>query len=380
MESKELNEALEVLGKDLEGKSKLEVKEAVEAFAVEQKAAIETMETTLKEDFNIKLAEVQDHANKLDMKLKESKKGVIDGAVDSIKSLIQDHFKAISLVRKGNAIKLESKDMTLATALTGDQTRVYRNTVEMIPSQLLNVADLIMSITISGGTYTFPRETAPTGAPDTQVEGSAKEQIEYAVSMIDCNTDFIAGFAVYSRKMANNLPFLESWLPQALRRDYWKAENSIFNVVLATDSTASTQVITGQNKIEMLIAEIATLEGIDYEANGIVVTPADYWDIMVTEVSTGAGYGLPGVVTLQNGQLRINGIPIFRANWVIANKYYVGDWNRVKKVNTQGLGVDFSNEDSDNFRKNNITARVESQTAICMEAPSSMIYGDFTAV
>ena len=44
--------------------------------------------------------------------------------------------------------------------------------------------------------------------------------------MIDANTDFIAGFAVYSKKMRNNLPFLESTLSLDLRDDYFRGENS----------------------------------------------------------------------------------------------------------------------------------------------------------
>ena len=47
----------------------------------------------------------------------------------------------------------------------------------------------------------------------------------------------------------------------------------------------------------MLIADIAVQQGLNYEVNAIVVTPADFYSILVTEKSTGAGYGLPGVVT-----------------------------------------------------------------------------------
>ncbi len=286
------------------------------------------------------------------------------------------------MVRKGNKVNIETKavgNMTLGVNLTGDQPRDYSNVVAMVPRQLVNFADLVQGITISGGTYTFPRETGSEGSIATQTEGSDKAQIDYDLTMVDVNTDFIAGFAVYSKKMANNLPFLESFLPQALRRDYWKSENSIFNTALAAAVTASTQVITGQNKIEMLMSEMATLEGTNFAADGIVMTPADYWDILATEKSTGAGYGLPGVVTLNNGQLAINGVPLYRANWLAANKYYVGDWGTIKKVVTEGLSVEFSQHDEDNFRKNNITARIESQVAIAVHRPDSMIYGDFTA-
>ena len=39
-----------------------------------------------------------------------------------------------------------------------------------------------------------------------------------------------------------------------------------------------------------------------------------------------------------------------------------------------------SEEDADNFRKNNITARVEAQVTLTVEQPGALIYGDFTAI
>jgi hypothetical protein len=100
---------------------------------------------------------------------------------------------------------------------------------------------------------------------------------------------------------------------------------------------------------------------------------------MVTEKSTGAGYGLPGVVTFDGGVLRISGIPIYKATWLAANKYFVGDWSRVKKVVTEGLSLDFSESEGTNFVKNEITARIEAQVALAVEQPSALIFGDFTA-
>ncbi len=297
--------------------------------------------------------------------------------------LITKNFDKIKTVRKGHGIQLETKvvaEMTLGTHLTGDQPRDYSMVVAMVPAQLLNVADLVQGVNISGGTYTFPRETGGEGAPVAQTEGASKALVDYDLAMIDANTDFIAGHTIYSKKMSNNLPFLESFLPNALRRDYWIAENAAFNTILAADSTASSEIITGQNKVEMLIAEMATLEGINFAPNAMVLRPADFYSILTTEKSTGAGYGLPGLVTFENGQMRINGVPVFKANWLAANKYYVGDFTTAKKIITQGLGIEFSTEDGDNFKKNNITARVESQVTLTLERPDSIINGDFTAV
>jgi len=162
-----------------------------------------------------------------------------------------------------------------------------------------------------------------------------------------------------------------------LRRDYLKKENANFYAVIAAAATAS--AVTSGNKIERLISEISALEALDFDVNAIAVTTADWWDIQITEKSTGAGYGLPGVVTYENGVLRINGIALVKGNWIAANKYIVGDWSRVNKVTTEGISLEFSEEEGTNFVENNITARVEAQVGLAVEQPAAVIYGDFTS-
>ena len=377
MEALEIKNALEGIKAQVETKAAeqtIEVKGLIEALETKMKAEKDADVLALKAD----LTAIQAHADKLDVKLKANAVEVKNE--DLLVKSITENFKDISEVRKGNALQVKAVgNMTLAN-LTGDAPRDYNLNVVMIPGQMVNVSDLVGSVNISGGTYTYPREGAGEGSIATQTEGSSKSQRDYDFTMVDLATNFIAGFTRYSKKMANNLPFLTSFIPNALRRDYAIAENSIFNTVLAGAATASAQIITGKNKIEMLLNEIATQEGLNYPVNGIVVRPADYWDILKTEKSAGAGYGLPGIVTLEGGQLRINGIPIFKANWLAANKYYVGDWSRVNKIVTEGLSLEFSETEGTNFVTNNITARIEAQVGLAVEQPAALIYGDFSAI
>ena len=386
-----LTEALDALEVKLKGATTLETKSLLEGFKesfdAELKAKVGALEKKSKfeneaAELEIKnLKELQDvqqkHLDSLDIKLKA---GATKTAGPQINSLITKNIKDISLVTKAMPFTLEVKDMTLASALTGDQPRDYNFDVVKRPFQMANVEDLASSISISGGTYTYVRSTLASGTVAEQTEGDLKNQLEYDYTMVDANTNYIAGFAVYSKKMRNNLPFLESTLSIDLRNDYLRGENAAFAVILAAQATASTQIITNQNKIEMLIAELATLATNNFMATDIVVTPADWYDIMITEKSTGAGYGLPGIVTFEGGTLRINGVRVVMATWLAANKYYVGDWSRVRKPVTEGFTFAVSEDDSDNFRKNNLTARVEAQVTLTVEQPDSLIFGDFTAV
>lgn len=384
----ELELQLKELSVKLEGKTAVEIKSAMEAFEVKltatNKAQFAEEIKSIQDLMQGKLDAMQGQYDELDVKMQtkaRQSEGEPTFGGELVKGIKENITSIAKVEKKGNNFNLELKavgNMTLGANLTGAQPKDYSFDVAMVPSQAVNFSDLVASIQISGGTYTFPRETTSEGAIAIQTEGASKSQIDYDISMIDVNTDFLAGYARYSKKMANNLPFLESFLPRALRRDYFKAENAKFYADLIAVATAST-VILG-NYIERLISDIAGLNVRNYSVTGIVINPADWWKIQVTEKSTGAGYGLPGVVTYNNGVLRINGIPIYMATWVPVNKYLVGDWSYVQKVVTEGLSVEFSTEDADNFTKNNITARVESQIALAVERPDAIVVGDFTAV
>lgn len=359
-----------------------------ELGAAIEKGANKEEITSLKselEGYNAKAMEIQvENQKQIDELSVQFKKATLEVQKandfrDPIAVAVKENFEAISTVSKGAPFEvMVQKDMTLPVNLVGDQPRDYNYDVVKRPAQLTNAEDLMRTIPISGGSYTFTRSTLAANNIATQTEGALKGKNEYTYTMVDANTDFIAGFSVYSRKMRNNLPFLENTLGVDLRRDYYKAENSAFNTILAAQATASA-VVTG-NKIERLIAEIGSLADGDFMANGVVVRPSDYYDILITEASAGAGYGLPGVVTFNGGLLRINGIPIYLATWLPANKYYVGDWSRVSKIVTEGFSFTVSEEDADNFRKNNITAKVEAQVTCVVEQPDAVIFGDFTTV
>ena len=265
--------------------------------------------------------------------------------------------------------------MTTAN-LTGTAPRTYNFDIVKFPAQKVNIEDFVGTVSAPNGIYTYTVEGAGEGSIGSQTEGADKNQRDYDFTSIDVSTNFIAGLARYSKKMRNNLSYITTSIPTMLRRDYYKAENSSFQTVLAAGATASTETITGKTKAEMLINEIGKLEDADYSENNlIVVKPTDYLSILKT-----AKQDLASAVTYEAGVLRVAGVQVLKASsWLPANKYYVGDWSRVNKVNTESISLEFSEEEGTNFVKNNITARIEAQVAIVVEQPAAVIFGDFTA-
>jgi len=158
----ELKNALEAMKANLENKTAVQIKaelETLEAkygdFLTETKAneVIAGEIKTLNDELTAEIKKVQDHADALDVKMKAVKTNEVKkaGFVDNVKTAIAENLEKLGSVKKGNAVELKVVgDMTLGASLTGDQPRDYSNTVAMVPSQLVNVADLVQSITISG--------------------------------------------------------------------------------------------------------------------------------------------------------------------------------------------------------------------------------------
>lgn len=377
MEALEIKTALEGIKAQVETKAteqSVEVKGLIEALETKLKSENEANLLSLKSD----LKAIQDHADKLDVKLQAKASEPKEGE-DLLVKLVKDSAEKVMAVKSGSSVQLQTKavaNMTVSN-LSGTAPRTYNFDIVKLPSQSVNIEDFVGTVTADNGIYTYTKELAGEGSIGAQTEGTDKNQRDYDFLAVDVNTDFIAGLARYSKKMRNNLSYIVNTIPMLLRRDYYKAENLAFQTILASSATASTEVITGKTKVEMLINEIGKLQDADRdEANLIIVKPTDYLAILKT-----AKQDLASAVTYEGGVLRVAGVQVLKASsWLPANKYYVGDWSRVNKVVTEGIGIEFSEHEGTNFIKNNITARIEAQVTLVVEDTPAVVYGDFTAV
>lgn len=385
----ELKEQLSALEANIKADNKVAVEKALEALAIDQKLKDSSEEVKALVNDLVFQAEEKLQANFNEFSAKLNEKRMQKGEnpanyVDNMKSFIAENFGKIKNVEEGK-VKFNDQEMkavanmlTTGDHVTGDYIRDYNRTPIVLPGHDLNVADLVPSVVIDGGTYTYIRETAGEGGVATQTEGSNKALVDFNFSHIDVTTDFIAGRTIYSKKMRNNLQYLQSFLPEALRKRYFIQENTSFNTVLAGAATVSSNFIASFDNIaELIKADVAALDVARYSANGIVINKSNWYDILNTEKSTGAGYGLPFGFTYEGNTLRCLGIPVFKADWVAATKYYVGDWSMIEKVVTEGLSLSFS--DQERFSLNEIVARIEAQVALAVKQPASLIIGDTDA-
>lgn len=383
--NEELKAALEELNQELDQKTQALVKEKLAGAMEEARKGLvsETEYKATQEKLQAaeeKAEALQKHLDQVDasmdafrsaMKANEAKESPLEVYNRELKKTILENGEEIKALNNGR-VRFEVKaTMTLGTDLTGDPVKTYGGVVP-IPSQMVNFADLVPNLQSATGVYTYYVETTPTGAPAKVDEGADKPEVSYKFTETTCVAQYIGGLARFSKVMAQDLPFLSSFLPAALRRDYFKAENADF---YATLTAAATGTSTGTGGVTGIIEDIGVLGANDYEASGIVLNPADWAALAAVQVP---GNNQSAITSFINGQMFLAGVPVFKASWVTAGEYVVGDWFWAKKIVVDGLRVEFFEQDRDNVQKNLITARVESRVCMAVERPDAFIVGEIS--
>ena len=148
----------------LETKTAAEVKAAIDAFETKLPdaikstfdAEIKSVTEALEAKFAADLKVVQDHAEKLDLKLQEQ--ALKSENIDILAKTIKENAE---LITKGKGAKLEIKaaaNMTTSN-LTGTKPRTYNYDIVTLPSQMVNIEDLAGMVMAENGNYTYTRET-----------------------------------------------------------------------------------------------------------------------------------------------------------------------------------------------------------------------------
>jgi ribosomal protein L9 len=264
--------------------------------------------------------------------------------------------------------------MTLGDNLSGDGVANYNQRQGLVPAQKINMRDLIPTAVSPTGLYVTYRETGSEGSIGVQSEGIAKSQIDYDLTEVKVVSDYIAGFARFSKQMMFQLPFLQNTLQRMLLRDFYKKENATFFSTVSLAATGSTTT-SATVDAEQLVDWIANQLAADFDASFALVSYQQWARLLKTKPND---YSVPGGVVIDpSGNVRIAGVPVIGASWVTDDKALIIDSNYVERVETEGLRVEFSYEDSDNFQKNLVTARVECFEDINLLRTDAVIYADF---
>jgi len=221
--------------------------------------------------------------------------------------------------------------------------------------------------------YYLNNATPGEGSFGAQTIGSAKAQIDYDFTETTVTVSTIAGYSRVAKQMLRDLPFLQNFLPGELQEDYQRSENNTFiNSLMAGTSAYS---FTASVLAEKFIEGIGAVMARDYDPTAIVTTAGNWTTLLNTKPSD---YSIPGAGAMAvdaSGNVTVAGVPVVVQNNMTTGKFFIGDFSRVKIIQSSGLAVQFFEQDQDNVIKNLVTVRAEADVALAVLRSDWGIYG-----
>lgn len=323
--------------------------------------------------------------DKLQLRVKADK-GTQYGQPQEDHSLKAQIFKAFSGFRKsvmeGKISKGENEatmsmkaltDMSVVNSIsTGVVPNTYRPGIVPLPYEMVHLRDIVNVTPSETDSYHFYRHTGGDGTIDWQVQELAtKQQIDEDFNETTVNLDYLAGWLRISRKMLRNFiglqAYITRWLPE---RYYQREDNKGWQAILAQ---ATGQTVASNDIMTSIIKTIGAQRKARYDVNGIVVDGSVWASMLTYKASTSGEFTIPiGTVTISpTGQMMICGIPVYVASWVGGDTAIIADWKNFEIIQSEGLSLQFFEQDGTNVRENKITCRIEASIGFAMLNPAA---------
>lgn len=259
-------------------------------------------------------------------------------------------------------------------------------------SQILTLESLFQSLPTSSNAIEFTKEASFTNNAAEADEGSAKAESAITFSLVNMPISTVAHWVKISRQLAMDnaalAAYVETRMAYGVNRKVESqlatgdgAAPNISGIFKAGNYTAhgylSGALGATLSKFVLIRKVIGDLYAAGYAADGIVLNPVD-WATMETELLTTAAGKVPFNYD-QAGVPRLFGLRVVQSVGVTADTFAVGAFGQAGTVhNREGIVVEMSESDSDNFTKNLITVRAERRLALAIEVPAAIRGGDLT--
>lgn len=259
-------------------------------------------------------------------------------------------------------------------------------------SQILTLESLFQSLPTSSNAIEFTKEASFTNNAAEAAEGSAKAESAITFSLVNMSISTVAHWVKISRQLAMDnaalAAYVETRMAYGVNRKVESqlatgdgAAPNISGIFKAGNYTAhgylSGALGATLSKFVLIRKVIGDLYAAGYAADGIVLNPVD-WATMETELLTTAAGKVPFNYD-QAGVPRLFGLRVVQSVGVTADTFAVGAFGQAGTVhNREGIVVEMSESDSDNFTKNLITVRAERRLALAIEVPAAIRGGDLT--
>jgi len=308
-----------------------------------------------------------------------------------------DEYKSRQNLIAGNR-QFGSIGLEVKNTLTGSASTVAPDRKPGVVSGAsvpMTLEAFLPSMPTGSNAIEFTRENVFTNAAAETAEGGAKPESSLTWTLVNMPVSTVAHWIKISRQLAADNAALAAYVNTRMR---YGVNLKVETQLVAGDGTAPnisgildtgnftahgytnaalTAISSTLKKLVLIRKVLADSWAAGFPADGIILNPADWATIEIELMTTAAGQTLYSVS--EGGQARLFGVPVIQSVGMTADNFAAGAFGQGFMVhNREGVVVEMSDSDSDNFTKNLITIRAERRLALATERPAAVRAGDLT--
>lgn len=353
----EMKDALEALKERIEADDAEAIEEGVQL-----KADIEAKE--------IEIAQAEAKAAVLEMigNKPEEEKKEMDGIKNMDLSALKTGRGAVSTMIKAS----NTDPVTTPQYIESYSQRI----VDAQPK--LGMRDLFSAEQISGNALTYFVLGATEGNAGVTAEGAEKPQISVPYEPVTVPLVKVAAYLKETDELLSDAAFLESAIRGRGVYEFKKAvENALASMLVNTSGIQVDSTAVSFDSI--LAAKQDIIADTGYTPDAMLINPADWATLLQTKDSN-LQYllGGPGFGSYGNGAYfenpKVWGMSVVEYDGVPTGNVVIGAFKAGASVVTkagEGLRVEVSNSNEDDFIKNMVTVRIEERLALAVRIPAA---------
>lgn len=257
---------------------------------------------------------------------------------------------------------------------------------------ILTIESLYSHIPTTSNAIEYTKEASFTNAAGETAEGAAKPESSLTWSLVNMPVSTVAHWIKISRQLAMDNVALAAYVEARMR---YGVQRKVETQLVAGDGVApnisgfmdagnftahgyaNADLGSTLKKLVLIRKIIADLEVAGYEPDAMVLNPADWAQIeidLLTSTSNAVRVSYNAA-----GQPMLWGVPVVKSVGMTADTFAVGNFRQHGNIyDREGVVVQMSESDADNFTKNLITLRAERRLALTSEIPAAIRAGDLT--
>ena len=258
--------------------------------------------------------------------------------------------------------------------------------------QMLTMESLFPAVPTSSNAIEFTKENVFTNNAAEAAEGASKAESSLTFTLVNMPVSTVAHWIKISRQLAADHAALAAYIDLRMR---YGVDRKVESQLVSGDGTApniSGILDTGNftahgyadaalgstlKKLVLIRKIMGDLLAAGYPADAIVLNPADWAQIEI-DIFT-ANTNMIAFKYDDGGRAILFGVPVVQSVGMTADNVAVGAFNAAGTIyDREGVVVEMSDSDSDNFTKNLITLRAERRLALATERPAAIRAGDLT--